>query len=197
MNNAIEGIVIFAACAAFIAFLVFIAAAIVYMLTVTVAMVRATLPERAEREPRKRRASIESVRPRRGLKPISGATEARALPAAPGEAEGKGAQRGPNPLVRARDGIAQRREAPAANRLGAHRREWQVRRTTDSPMTAAELAHKAAVSPSSARRKIKDWEAQIPPEPTMEPIDVPDTPTTEPTDVLGIFGGEEVDKPTV
>lgn len=192
MNNAIEGIVIFTACAAFIAFLVFIAAAIVYMLSITVAMVSATLPERAEREPRKR-ASIESVRPRRGLKPITGATEARALPAAPGEAEGKGAQRGPNPLVRARDGIAQRREAPAANRLGAHRREWQVRRTTDSPMTAAELAHKAAVSPSSARRKIKDWEAQIPPEPT-EQVDVPDTPTTEPVDVLGIFGGEEVDK---
>ena len=58
-------------------------------------------------------------------------------------------------------------------------------------MTAAELAHKAAVSPSSARRKIKDWEAQIPPEPTTEPVDVP---TTEPVDVLGIFGGEEVDK---
>lgn len=188
MNNAIEGIVIFTACAAFIAFLVFIAAAIVYTLSVTVAMVRATLPERAERKPRERRASIESVRPRRGLKPISGATEAKALPAAPREAEGKGAQ--------PRDGIAQRREAPAANRLGAYRREWQVRRTTDSPMTAAELAHKAAVSPSSARRKIKDWEAQIPPEPT-EPIDVPDTPDAEPVDVLGIFGGEEVDKPTV
>ncbi len=191
MNNAIEGIVIFTACAAFIAFLVFIAAAIVYMLTVTVALIHATLPERA---PRARRASIASVRPRRGPKPITGATEARALLAAPGEAEGEGAQRGPNPLVRARDGIAQRREAPAANRLGAHRREWQVRRTSDSPMTAAELAHKAAVSPSSARRKIKDWEAQIPPEPTMEPVDVPDTPTTEPVDVLGIFGGEEVDK---
>ena len=184
MNNAIEGIVIFTACAAFIAFLVFIAAAIVYMLTVTVAMVHATLPERA---PRERRASIESVRPRRGPKPIAGATEAKALSAAPEGAEaspeGKVAQRGPNPLVRARDGIAQRREAPAANRLGAHRREWQVRRTSDSPMTAAELAHKAAVSPSSARRKIKDWEVQIPPEPTTHPIDV-----------LGIFGGEEADK---
>ena len=180
MNNAIEGIVIFTACAAFIAFLVFIAAAIVYMLTVTVAMVHATLPERA---PRERRASIESVRPRRGPKPIAGATEAKALSAAPEGAEaspeGKGAQRGSNPLVR----IAQRHEAPAANRLGAHRREWQVRRTSDSPMTAAELAHKAAVSPSSARRKIKDWEVQIPPEPTTHPIDV-----------LGIFGGEEVDK---
>ena len=186
MNNAIEGIVIFTACAAFIAFLVFIAAAIVYMLTVTVAMVHATLPERAPRAPRERRASIESVRPRLGPKPIAGATEAKALSAAPGEAEaspeGKGAQRGPNPLVRARDGIAQRREAPAANRLGAHRREWQVRRTSDSPMTAAELAHKAAVSPSSARRKIKDWEVQIPPEPTTHPIDV-----------LGIFGGEEIE----
>ena len=191
MNNAIEGIVIFTACAAFIAFLVFIAAAIIYMLTVTVAMVHATLPERA---PRERRASIESVRPRRGPRPIAGATEAKALSAAPEGAEGKGAQRGPNPLVRARDGIAQRREAPAANRLGAHRREWQVRRTSDSPMTAAELAHKAAVSPSSARRKIKDWEVQIPPEPNAEPVDVPDTPTTEPVDVLGIFGGEEVDK---
>ena len=178
MNNAIEGIVIFTACAAFIAFLVFIAAAIVYMLTVTVAMVHATLPERAPRE----RASIESVRPRRGPKPIAGATEAKALSAAPEGAEaspeGKGAQRGSNPLVR----IAQRHEAPAANRLGAHRREWQVRRTSDSPMTAAELAHKAAVSPSSARRKIKDWEVQIPPEPTTHPIDV-----------LGIFGGEEIE----
>lgn len=190
MNNAIEGIVIFTACAAFIAFLVFIAAAIVYMLSVTVAMVRATLPERAEREPRERRASIESVRPRRGPKSITGATEAKALPAAPGGAEGKGAQRGTNPLVR-----AQRREAaPADYRLSTHRREWQVRRTSDSPMTAAELAHKAAVSPSTARRKIKDWEAQIPPEPTTEPVDVPDAPTTEPVDVLGIFGGEGVDK---
>lgn len=187
MNNAIEGIVIFTACAAFIAFLVFIAAAIVYMLSVTVAMVRATLPERAEREPRERRAGIESVRPRRGPKSITGATEAKALPAAPREAEGKGAQ--------PRAGIAQRREAaPADYRLSTHRREWQVRRTSDSPMTAAELAHKAAVSPSTARRKIKDWEAQIPPEPTTEPIDVPDTPTTEPVDVLGIFGGEGVDK---